>query len=47
MVPRLLVGDKGNSHEFSGLSKLGGGLKSANLEELEYPSLEEIAAVED
>ena len=29
------------------LSKLGGGLKSANLEELEYPSLEEIAAVEE
>jgi hypothetical protein len=29
------------------LSKLGGGLKSANLEELEYPSLEEMAAVED
>ena len=29
------------------LSKLGGGLKSANIEELEYPSLEEIAAVEE
>lgn len=29
------------------LSKLGGGLKSANIEELEYPSLEEIASVEE